>query len=66
LPISASPMTQIERAARWLARKPVGSVTNTLPTLMQSFDLSAADALRAIRRANTLRAEAARRSASLR
>jgi hypothetical protein len=57
----ASPLTPVERAARWLAKKPVGSVTHTLPTLMKRFDLSPSDGIRAIRRANALRAEVARR-----
>ena len=52
--ITASPITPLEPAARWLAEKPVGSVPNTLPTLMEQFKLSAPDAKRAIKRANVL------------
>jgi hypothetical protein len=59
--IIASPLTPVERAAGWLAKRPVGLVPHTLPTLMKLFELSAPDAVRAIRRANTLRAEAAHR-----
>ena len=32
--ITASPITPLERAAHWLAEKPVGSVPNTLPALI--------------------------------
>lgn len=53
--ITASRITSLERAARWLAEKPVGSVPNTLPTLMTMFKLSAADGMRAIKRAKVLR-----------
>jgi hypothetical protein len=56
--MTASSITPVETAARWLGARPVGSVEHTLPTLMKRFDLSAPEALLAIRRANVLRAEA--------
>jgi hypothetical protein len=59
--IPAPPITPVERAAHWLAKQPVGSVENTLPTLMRLFELSAPDAMRAIKRANVLRSAASRR-----
>ncbi|MER8570637.1 hypothetical protein NKH19_00720 [Mesorhizobium sp. M1338] len=58
--ITTPSLTPVERAAHWLAKQPVGSVENTLPTLMKQFKPSAPDAMRAIKRANLLRAASAR------
>jgi len=57
-PADCKTLSEVDRAAAWLARHPAGTIRGVVPALRTRFDLTAKEACDAIRRAHQLRVPA--------